>query len=345
MQEQRGWGWVAILLLVVTACGGSSGPVAGPCVPGATQVCACPGGRTGVQTCNGAGSGFGDCQGCGGPTDSGRICTPGATFTCACPGGQSGVQTCDSSGMSFGDCRGCPTTADSGQPRCLGRVCGSDGAGGSCGTCPSGQSCTVDGRCEAATVNCGAQTTCGGCTPLAGCGWCGATGACVRVNPTCTGPATGICPGQWACSPPDCTTPTTCLACTSDSQCPGGFCGRRYCDGMRGCYPSSGTGACSTIGGAACPAVSVYRRCTTSSQCGPGSACVPVYPGDNTTVCQPSCTTHDDCPPVPPGYPGVLAFCASGTGRCVLSCDRTGGCTEDGLTCRRSGSGNYAYCL
>ncbi|MGH7435037.1 MAG: formylglycine-generating enzyme family protein, partial [Polyangiaceae bacterium] len=45
-----------------------------------------------------------------------------------------------------------PPSGDGGSsacaPRCLDRVCGSDGCGGSCGGCPAGVACTAGGRCE-----------------------------------------------------------------------------------------------------------------------------------------------------------------------------------------------------
>jgi len=39
-------------------------------------------------------------------------------------------------------------------PDCAGRVCGSDGCGGSCGTCPGGQSCTAAGQCTTGGALC-----------------------------------------------------------------------------------------------------------------------------------------------------------------------------------------------
>jgi hypothetical protein len=35
---------------------------------------------------------------------------------------------------------------------CAGRVCGSDGCGGSCGTCPAGQTCTAAGQCQSGST-------------------------------------------------------------------------------------------------------------------------------------------------------------------------------------------------
>ncbi len=331
----------------VGSCGDCAGGQTcnnGQCVAGGNDAGRC------TPNCSGRSCGSDGCSGTCAPgcaagqscDPSGRCgatpaCTPGATAACACPGGASGTQTCNSTGTGFGTC----TCANP----CVGRVCGPDGAGGSCGSCLTGQACNAAGACVAATVDCSTATSCGTCSPLAGCGWCGATSTCVRVNAACTGPATGTCPGRWACNPADCAASmTACAPCTSDAQCPGSFCGRRTCDGRSACAPTGGMAACETVGGVACPTVSAYRVCSSSLQCGPGSACVPVYPGDTTTVCQASCTTHADCPPVPAGFPGVLEFCYTTIGRCVLSCDRAGMCTSDGLSCRRAQDGAYAYC-
>lgn len=271
---------------------------------------------------------------------SGRVCGPNSDGVGSC-GDCTGGRTC-----SNGQCVAGGNDAGRCTPNCSGRSCGSDGCSGTCAPgCAAGQVCNAAGACVTATVDCSTATSCGTCSPLAGCGWCGATSTCVRVNAACTGPATGTCPGRWACSPADCAASmTACAPCTSDAQCPGSFCGRRFCDGRSACAPTGGMAACETVGGVACPTVSAYRVCSSSLQCGPGSACVPVYPGDTTTVCQASCTTHADCPPVPAGFPGVLEFCSTSAGRCVLSCDRAGLCTADGLSCRRASDGAYAYC-
>ncbi len=184
------------------------------------------------------------------------------------------------------------------------------------------------------------------CTP-------GTTAACLCPSGTgaqsCLLDGSGY--GACQCASPDAAvTPDAsmanpgCAPCGSDAQCPGSFCGRRFCDGRAGCAPAGGMAACNLIGGVACPAVAAYRQCSSSAQCGAGSACVPVYPGETTTTCQAACATHADCPPVPMGSPAT-PFCDSGTSRCKLACTAAGMCTSDGLTCRRSITGSYSYCL
>jgi hypothetical protein len=51
-------------------------------------------------------------------------------------------------------------------PNCAGRMCGSDGCGGSCGSCPAGQACDTTGTCGCGSLTCGA-TCCG--TTACGC--------------------------------------------------------------------------------------------------------------------------------------------------------------------------------
>ncbi len=111
-----------------------------------------------------------------------------------CPDGK----FCD---PSIGEC------GDTCFPNCLGKVCGSNGCGGSCGICPTGQTCNANGQCVAQCIpktctqlekncgnwnnECGTIIYCGTCPTGQTCsatGWCGAQcipKTCTQLGKTC----------------------------------------------------------------------------------------------------------------------------------------------------------------
>jgi len=339
------------------------------CVRGTTIACVCPNGAMGAQSCNSTGSGYDPCA-CSGvdagmttvDVGSGRVCEPGRAVTCPCAGGTNGAQTCNADGAGYSPCACSPvdagmSTIDTGP----GRVC-EPGRSVSCpcsGGTSGAQTCNADGSgyspCACSPVDagqpdvgpanpCAAGNTCGGCTLIPGCGWCGATGQCMPTL-NCTGPSVGSCGATWGCYPSDCPGSTDCRSCTTNANCPSGMCLSRPCDGARACAPQGRTPICTTInGGSPCPLVPSYRRCSSSAQCGPNSACVEVFPGNTSTVCARTCTTDADCP----GGTSSISrpYCAMDR-RCYLGCNAAGACTADGLTCRQThfSTPMYAYCL
>lgn len=112
-------------------------------------------------------------------------------------------------------------------PDCTGRVCGSDGCGGSCGQCPANNECTTEGQCKPICV-----PLCDGheCASDDGCGGVCGSGICSLYNAECI---RGVC------------------VCWPD-------CRGQECDGDNGC-----NGTCGTCGpgldciGAACVAYEV----------------------------------------------------------------------------------------
>lgn len=114
-------------------------------------------------------------------------------------------------------------------PSCTGRVCGSDGCGGTCGPgCGATQNCTAAGQCEAAcTPNCtGKQCGPDGCGGTCGNGCAGTltcntnTGQCsANCTPSCTGRTCGDDGCGGACAP-GCGAGTTCSqgTCTSTTK-------------------------------------------------------------------------------------------------------------------------------
>jgi hypothetical protein len=80
-------------------------------------------------------------------------------------------------------------------PDCTGKVCGSDGCGGSCGGCPSTQACSAAGQCECvpqcAGKACGPDG-CGGMCGMCSSGTCNmSTGVCEGCVPQCSGKVCG----------------------------------------------------------------------------------------------------------------------------------------------------------
>lgn len=302
-------------LAVLLGCGGGETVVRSSCTPGSTQVCVCDDGRSGAQSCTATGAGFDAC----------RCADAGVQQISDVPQTSDVVAVIDSSG-----------------PRCGDGICN----GESCASCPADcGGCDGGFRPDTGPSDpCASATDCASCTPRAGCGWCGASSRCVAVNASCTGPLGGSCGSGWACQPTDCPTSTACLPCAADGDCLSGACGTRRCDGARVCIPMGRPATCTTVSGLACPAVSIYHACTSDVQCGPRMRCAPVYPGETDRVCALPCTTDDDCP-APAGGGASINYCASTDHVCHLGCMASGICDSTGLTCRRSISGTYAFCL
>jgi hypothetical protein len=116
----------------------------------------------------------------------GAVCeTPLPTACATCPPGT----TCNASGMCTTSCT----------PSCSGRMCGSDGCGGTCGTCGSGSTCNVSGVCESSS----APAIGSACTMDS---QCGAGRVCL--------PETGGWPGGYCsldCTSATCPTGSTCI--------------------------------------------------------------------------------------------------------------------------------------
>jgi hypothetical protein len=109
-------------------------------------------------------------------------CTP------SCSGKVCGSDGC---GGSCGTCSGGKTCNASGQctssctPSCSGKTCGDDGCGGSCGTCSTGQTCSSAGTCTGGTTNSCAHDKCTAGTKLAsGCNSC-VTKVCAKDSYCC----------------------------------------------------------------------------------------------------------------------------------------------------------------
>lgn len=105
-----------------------------------------------------------------GSGDGGTLCTN----TCA----SAGDMECDDGGerslfsvCALGtDCTDCgPRTRTTCTPNCAGRMCGSDGCGGTCAPgCPSGSTCTATGTCSTTSMCPGVGEACftsGDCCP------------------------------------------------------------------------------------------------------------------------------------------------------------------------------------
>jgi hypothetical protein len=94
------------IVVVAWSCSGSGGQ---PCIPGATQKCACPGTTVqGAQTCTADGKGFGACQGCGGTTVSGASTSSAASTGAGTPGACDVGDTCNNCVVSDCAAKQCP---------------------------------------------------------------------------------------------------------------------------------------------------------------------------------------------------------------------------------------------
>jgi len=196
-------------------------------------------------------------------------------------------------------------------PNCSGRVCGSDGCGGSCGTCPSGQSCNSSGQCQSTCTPSCSGKTCGpdGCGGT--CGTC-PTGQTCGTNGTCT---------------------TTCTP-----NCSGKTCGSDGCGGTCGTCPSGETcgsnGTCQ--GGTTC----AHGKCSTGAKLASGcDACV-------TKICASDpycCSTMWDSICV--GEVGSICGQSCGGGTCAHAICSTGSKLTSGCDpCVTKICGRDPYC-
>jgi hypothetical protein len=150
-------------------------------------------------------------------------------------------------------------------PACSGKVCGSDGCGGSCGTCASGTTCNSSGQCvSSCTPSCSGRMCgddgCGGSCGICATGsTCNASGQCVSTcTPSCSGRACGDDGCGGSCG--TCATGTTCNAsgqCVCTPQCSGRVCGDDGCGGSCGTCASgvcTANGQCQTSATVVTPA-------------------------------------------------------------------------------------------
>ena len=238
-------------------CGGSCGScaagkscnTAGQCVAGCTPNCV--GKECGSNGCGGS---CGSCNGGDTCTDSG-VCEPAGDMCGAdpanscegtCNGQGSGGCFCDPDCVGNQDCcpdyqACCVTTCT---PSCTGKVCGSDGCGGSCGTCSAGKTCNASGQCATTPAlphgipaGCLLPTLTLDCNPLTNAGCTAAGSACDLGNSgtECfpepnTVPANGGCPstaGAYCVPKYHCTSQSggTCKKfCCSSTDCGGQAC-------------------------------------------------------------------------------------------------------------------------
>ena len=227
-------------------------------------------------------------------------------------------------------------------PKCLKRVCGFDGCGGSCGACSQG-TCNLDGQCVSVCVpncsgrQCGPDPVCGTSCGACATGSCNAAGQCVSACvPNCSGRQCG----------PDPVCGTSCGTCATGScnaagQCVSACvpnCTGRQCGPDPVCGTSCGTcnGTCDTAGQCTCV--------PTKSCASLGAQCSSVFDGCKYTYCGVcaalqscainTCLSQTDC------HPSVVML-----GSCLIK-DGAGNplrCwdVQDNFT---DGSASAAYC-
>ncbi len=249
-----------------------------------------------------------NCGDCGRQCPGGTICSSG---TCACNAGttmcSAGCVDLQTSGSNCGVCgRACV-----GDQLCSGGSCvlscgaGFTNCGGgcrntatdptNCGAC--GRACAVGQLCVAGScqVDCSRYNNCSSCGAITGCGWCGSTRSCVRTNSTCTGPASGSCPGNWSCAPGDCARHAR--PCASDADCdPTGSPISSRCVNVVGNGPGAtcsivcrsnddcDSGCCGSVNG------QTYRVCIHAAACISRTACF--VQANSASV---SCTDTSEC--------------------------------------------------
>lgn len=138
----------------------------------------------------------------------------------------------------------CATDCDPNcSPSCEGKVCGTDGCGGSCGECGEGKTCN-NGTCQISCVpNCAGKVCgpdgCGGTCAPNSCPTTCVNGTCQTCTPNCYGKVCGPDGCGGTCAPNNCGTNRHCsngscvLNCTPD-------CSHKSC-GSDGCGGSCGT--------------------------------------------------------------------------------------------------------
>ena len=223
-------------------------------------------------------------------------------------------------------------------PECEGRVCGSDGCGGSCGACEGDEICNASGLCSAGCAPKCEGLVCGDDGCGGSCGTCAADQTCAAGQ--CEGGCVPACDGK-ACGPDgcggDCGLCTVGQSCDAQGQCQddcvpdcdgkecgidgcGGSCGgcpmgqtcniAGLCEG--GCAPACDGKACGDDGcGGSCGACPAGEACTATGKC---EACAPACDGK---VC---------------GSDGCGGTC----GACGPDeiCDATGQCVGGGDPCQ-----------
>jgi hypothetical protein len=211
-------------------------------------------------------------------------CLPdGGAVPCFCANGKTGTQSCNQSGSAFEACQ--------------------------CGDTTTPPDASVEGGVDGGPLTC--------TSPRMNCG-----GTCVDVtsNMAHCGQCGRACTGASTCSQGQCTTSpqSDCKPCATSADCPSVdmVCGRRRCDGARGCY-NPAMASCSTVGGISCPAVQTYDRCANSTDCWPYADCRPVISGAP-NVCQYRCTSTSDCPSWNDYTAGEV--CSTSDSHCFLAC-------------------------
>jgi len=209
----------------------------------------------------------------GTPCDTGDLCKSGQVCQGGeCTGGTS-LSCVDEDVCTTDLClpdQGCvfEPVVDCCIPDCEGKVCGSDGCGGSCGGCDPGWSCNTAGTCINCVPNC-LGLTCGadGCGGV--CGVCPVTwfcidpGICTDCLPECEGKQ---------CGPDGCG--STCGSCGANTFCDGAIC--------TDCLPDCEGKQCGTDGcGGTCGNCAGNASCTFEGVCECTADCDGKVCGDN----------------------------------------------------------------
>jgi len=192
---------------------------------------------------------------------SGAMCNAGAGWD-----GPTGIGSPNGAALGGGTCT----------PSCTGKMCGSDGCGGSCGTCGSNQTCTSSGQCQnnGCTPNC-AGKTCGD----DGCG--GSCGTC-SGGQTCS--SSGTCTGGGSCSHPICSTgtslPSSCDSCAASICAVDSYCCTTAWDSI--CVGEVSSVCGQSCGGGSCS----HPECNTGTKLKSGcDACVTKICGQDSFCC------------------------------------------------------------
>lgn len=257
-------------------CGGTCGECASDrfCESGTCRPKGCEGRWCGI------GIGGVDCGTC--KTAQGEICYAGSCCTPDCGDDLSGkICGTDGCGGSCGSCEGDKVCCFDGSTccpaECGGRECGPDGQGGYCGPeCPNGHICTEEGKC--------CQPYCPGQCGDDGCGGsCGTCKAGVDCHNYFCPQTTNECLNGYceSCNPKvencDGVASENCRNCPGDCGCTGKY----ECINDRCCIPECGTRECGDNGcGVPC------GLCGHGAVCSPAGMCEP---------CDDECTPGQYC--------------------------------------------------
>jgi hypothetical protein len=254
------------------------------------------------------------------------------------------------------DCGGAGASCDGNHqccaPSCSGKVCGSDGCGGSCGSCTSATEpqCSADGSsCQCSASSCaslGPQYACGGngscvCVPSCGGKVCGADGcggvcgSCSAATPLCSPDGSGC-----SCSASSCASLGSNYTCNGSGQCvctpscSGRQCGSDGCGGSCGSCSTglaqcNGAGRCVLGLGTRCPDPSGYP-CGTGN-CVDGVCCGAAACSTAQNPCS-SCNTAQGAGSCGPVYNATTANCNG---------NRSCGASPSGVWC---GLNQFAAC-